>query len=94
MTCIVGVAHNGKVHLGSDSCGSDGWGQTIFKAPKIFQNDNFIMGYAGSYRFGQILEHTLALPEAFRDQSIENYVHNNFIITEERRKAPSFMAGM
>jgi len=80
MTCVAGVAEKGKVHLGSDSCGSDGWGQTIVKAPKIFNNDNFIIGFAGSFRFGQILQYSLYLPDSFQDQSVENYMFNNFII--------------
>lgn len=38
MTCIVGVEKNGRVYLGADSCGSNGYSQFVTVEPKVFRN--------------------------------------------------------
>ena len=45
MTCIVGIAHNGKVTIGGDSAGTNNWSQqTIRRDPKVFPLGEFIFG--------------------------------------------------
>lgn len=62
MTAIVGIAQKGKVWIGADSAGSDGYSMTIRKDPKVFINGRFIIGYTSSFRMGQLLEHCFRPP--------------------------------
>jgi ATP-dependent protease HslVU (ClpYQ) peptidase subunit len=50
--------------MGADSGGSDEESELImnFKAPKVFIKDKYIVGYAGSYRFGKLMQHVFELP--------------------------------
>lgn len=41
MTCIVGLVNKGKVFIGADSLGSDGFTQQVRKEPKVFRNGDF-----------------------------------------------------
>lgn len=63
MTCIVGIAKEGKVYIGADSLGSDGYVKDLYKQPKVFVIDKFIIGYTSSYRMGQILERSWSPPK-------------------------------
>lgn len=64
MTCIVAIAQDNKVYMGADAGGSDDEIGVIFnfKDQKVFTKDKYIIGYAGSYRFGKLLQHTFELP--------------------------------
>lgn len=63
MTCIVGIAHEGKVYLGGDSAGVAGLDITKRKDVKVFQNDEFVMGFTSSFRMGQILHYSFTPPK-------------------------------
>lgn len=56
MTCIVGVAIDGEVYIGADSVGATSSKKNTYEKPKVFHNDDFIIGYTSSFRMGQILE--------------------------------------
>lgn len=71
MTCIVGVAKDGKVYVGADSCGSDGYSKHVHNKPKVFTVGDFIIGYTSSFRMGQILEHQWTPPA--RDEGNSDY---------------------
>lgn len=45
MTCIVGIEHGGRVHLGADSAGSTGWTLTVRADEKVFKVGPFVMGF-------------------------------------------------
>jgi ATP-dependent protease HslVU (ClpYQ) peptidase subunit len=64
MTCIVAIAHNGKVHMGCDSAAYDSDSTTHFikTSPKIFAIDDYIIGYANSFRAGQIIQYDFIPP--------------------------------
>lgn len=79
MTCIVGMVDGGDVFIGADSCGSDGWTSDNVEESKVFKNNDFIIGYTGSFRLGQILEHGFKIPEKDIDQSYESYLVKNFL---------------
>lgn len=68
MSAIVGLAINGKVYMAADSLGSSDVQKIIYSRNKIFLKDNFLFGFGGSYRFGDILEHTFDIPN--RDDNI------------------------
>jgi len=61
MTCIVGVVHKGRVYMGADSAGSNGWQTRPVQHPKIFKSGDFLIGYTESFRMGQLLEETLSI---------------------------------
>ena len=64
MTCIVAIAHNDKVHMGCDSAAYDSESTTHFikTSPKIFTIDDYIIGYANSFRAGQIIQYDFIPP--------------------------------
>lgn len=56
MTCIVGIASGGKVYMGADSLGSDGWSTRAYATPKLIRvSERLLVGYASSYRAGNLL---------------------------------------
>lgn len=64
MTCIVAISKDGKVFMGGDSAGSDESEDIIapFVMPKVFVRNGYIIGYAGSFRFGKLLQYVFDLP--------------------------------
>lgn len=64
MTCIVGMEKDGIVYIGGDSAASNGWTVVDAMQPKVFKNGPMVMGYTTSFRFGQLLEHSLEVPTA------------------------------
>ena len=62
MTCIVGIEFDGHVLLGGDIQGTGRNNKIIHTQPKVFNKKGVIFGFTTSYRFGQILEHSLQDP--------------------------------
>jgi hypothetical protein len=85
MTCIVAIAKDGIVHMGADSGGSDEDNGTIFNyiTPKVFIRSGYVIGYAGSYRFGKLLEHVFELPaipnRATTSESLDKFVNGTLM---------------
>jgi ATP-dependent protease HslVU (ClpYQ) peptidase subunit len=90
MTCIVGLEHAGKVHIGGDSAGSDGYSLEIRAASKVFIKDGYTeeytpipwaMGFTTSFRMGQLLRHKLELPKLPKDaeEDLEGFMVTKFI---------------
>jgi ATP-dependent protease HslVU (ClpYQ) peptidase subunit len=77
MTCIVGIAHNGEVFLASDRGLSDDDIITSMSAPKIRQNDKYLIGYADSPGTGQLL-HWITLPTPPRN-NVEKFMRTTFV---------------
>ena len=65
MTCVVGLHSKGKVWIGGDSAGTDTTLMRVLrKDPKVFKlGSEYIIGYAGSFRFGQVLRYKFTPPE-------------------------------
>jgi hypothetical protein len=60
MTCIVGLVGEKGVLIAGDAQGSTEWTKREDVSPKVFQlSDVLAVGYCGSGRFGQILQHHL-----------------------------------
>jgi ATP-dependent protease HslVU (ClpYQ) peptidase subunit len=84
MTCVVGLVHGGKVHLGGDSAASyesDG-PCTLALRPesKVFAlQHGMVAGFAGSYRMGQLLRYHLELPPPPAVAS-EEWVVKTFVV--------------
>lgn len=63
MTVIAGLEHRGKVWIGGDSAGTNRlMHQQIRADKKVFVRGDFIFGFTGSFRMGQLLNHSLEIP--------------------------------
>lgn len=65
MTCIAGVAHDGKVWIGGDSAGVGGYDLTVRADAKVFKNGEFLFGFTSSFRMGQLLRYSLTAPKLY-----------------------------
>lgn len=79
MTCIVAIAQEGKVWMGADSAGVAGYDLTVRRDPKIFRVGEMLIGFTSSFRMGQLLGYRLALPKHHPDQSVDEYLHYEFV---------------
>lgn len=65
MTCIVAIAQNGTVYMGSDHAASDdksGWILSR-KEPKCFKVGQYGVAFTDSFRMGQILQYSWTPPK-------------------------------
>jgi ATP-dependent protease HslVU (ClpYQ) peptidase subunit len=64
MTAVVAIEHQGRVWLGADSAGVDNTSMAISTRldRKIFWNNGYLIGFAGSFRAGQIVKHKFEMP--------------------------------
>lgn len=79
MTCIVGIAHEGKVYLGGDSAGVGGWESTERADKKVFVNGDFVMGFTSSFRMGQILQYAFTPEKRHPDTDVMAYMVTVFV---------------
>lgn len=63
MTCIVAIEHEGKVWMGGDSAATRDDDIVCRSNEKVFINGEFIIGYSGSFRIGQILQYAFKPPK-------------------------------
>ncbi len=109
MTCIVGVEHRGRVWIGGDSAGTaSNMHQRVRKDPKVIVRGEYIMGFCGSFRLGDLLKHTLTLPVPTRGTDVVAFMVNNFvtslrecldeenknIVGSEEKLQPYFLVGL
>lgn len=62
MTAIVGLVDNGRVLIGGDSAGVDGYQVTVRRDAKVFTNGAYVFGFTDSFRMGQLLRYALQPP--------------------------------
>ncbi len=80
MTCIVGVIHNGKVWMGGDSAGTSmNMNQRIRADKKVFIKNDLIIGFCGSFRMGDLLKHTLKIPNTDDVVDPDTFMVNQFV---------------
>lgn len=80
MTCIVGLEHKGSVWIGGDSAGTaSNMHQRIRKDPKVFVRGDFIIGFCGSFRMGDLLKHTMNLPGCGDGIDPVQFMVNDFV---------------
>ncbi|RWN55872.1 MAG: hypothetical protein EOR99_35055 [Mesorhizobium sp.] len=61
MTCIVGLVDKGKVYIGGDSAAIDEQAIEVRANRKVFRKGDYLLGFTGSFRIGQLLEHSATL---------------------------------
>lgn len=86
MTCIVGLAYEGKVYIGADSAAINIGDYSIEtrRDPKVFVKgtgeDAMIFGFSGSFRKGQILNYVFELPKRNADDTDDmTYIVRTFM---------------
>jgi len=65
--------------MGADSAASGNRFIRTTNLPKIFRRGPFLMGYCGSFRMGQVLQHTLKIPEQDKNETDDSFMVNRFI---------------
>jgi len=79
MTCVVGIrGSNNSIHMGADSCISDGDSSRILVDPKVFVRGQFAIGSAGSLRVLQLVHYCMTIPP-IKIRSPEKYLITSFI---------------
>lgn len=80
MTCVVAVKYEGKVWMGADHLGSDGFIKTEFiENSKVFKNGDFLIGYTTSFRMGQILQYSWRPPHRVEGISDDQYFYKTVL---------------
>jgi ATP-dependent protease HslVU (ClpYQ) peptidase subunit len=79
MTCIVALEHEGSVWMGGDSAASRDNDVVRRSNEKVFFNENFLIGYSGSFRIGQLLQYALHIPKQSYGQTDMEYMVVDFV---------------
>jgi ATP-dependent protease HslVU (ClpYQ) peptidase subunit len=80
VTCIVAISDGKNVCMGGDSASVDEDSSLVSsrKEPKIFIKNGYLLGYAGSFRFGKVLQHTFNPPK-LSDDNIDKFLNTTFV---------------
>lgn len=80
MTCIAGVVEGARVLIGGDSGAIDGeYALTVRADQKVFRNGEFLFGFCGSWRMGQLLRYAFTPPKQPRRQDTYRYMVTTFV---------------
>ncbi|WP_160051267.1 hypothetical protein [Nocardiopsis sp. FR26] len=90
MTAIVGLVHDGRVHLGGDAAAVAGYTLEVRKDPKVFthpqrepgkaeQPDFWAFGYTTSFRMGQILQYGFTPPVLTPNDDLDRFMRTTFV---------------
>lgn len=91
MTCIVAIKDGGKVHMGCDSIGTDGWRKDARTKPKLFRVGPLLIGSSGSFRMSDLLREHVTAPKLLPDEDAVRWMVKEFIPTiREQFKSGGF----
>jgi hypothetical protein len=81
MTCIVGYIDKAKkkMYMGGDSAGVSGHMSYSRKDEKVFSKGKMLFGFTSSFRMGQLLRYSLAIPEKDEGMSDYEYMCTKFV---------------
>lgn len=80
MTCIVGMEVEGKVVIVGDVQGTGHNSKIHHTQSKVFERSGMIFGYTTSYRFGQIIEHSInKICVPFNEKDIYPWLVSEFV---------------
>lgn len=79
MTCVIGLVHRKRVYMGADSAATGSRFIRTTNLPKVFRNGPCLIGYCGSFRMGQVLQHCLEIPKQPPDEPAETFMVARFI---------------
>jgi ATP-dependent protease HslVU (ClpYQ) peptidase subunit len=67
-----------RVWIGGDSAGSDSSSICIRRDPKVFKNSDFLIGYCGSFRLGQLVRYKFTPPDHSEKKDAFEYMVTEF----------------
>lgn len=79
MTCVIGLVHRKRIYMGCDSSAVGNRFIRTTNLPKVFRNGPFLIGFCGSFRMGQVLEHCLVVPDQRSGESAAGFMVTRFI---------------
>ncbi|NJO63603.1 MAG: hypothetical protein HC836_37060 [Richelia sp. RM2_1_2] len=79
MTCIVGFEYNNSVWIGGDSAGVCKDFVSIRSDKKVFINQDYVFGFTGSFRMGQVLRFRFDPPKWNGTDCLEKFMVVDFI---------------
>lgn len=79
MTCIAGVVEGDRVWIGGDSAGIEDMAMTVRADQKVFRNGDFLFGFCGSFRMGQLLRYAFVPPKHPRRMDVHRYLVTVFV---------------
>lgn len=79
MTCIAAVVEGDRIFMGGDSAASDGLSLLVRADQKVFRNGPMLLGFAGSFRMGQLLRYSFTPPKHQRRKDIHRYMVTDFV---------------
>ena len=65
MTCIIAISQDNNVFMGGDAAASEVESGMISRVnmPKVFVKDEYLVGYAGSFRMGKFIQYSVEFPK-------------------------------
>ena len=79
MTCVIGLIDKSTIYMGSDSASVDKWYLQTVANEKVFVRDEYIIGIAGSWRMGQLLQYALRIPTHPEDIDAFEFMVSSFV---------------
>lgn len=79
MTCVVALEKDGVIWMGADSAAFRNDEINIRTDPKVFKVDNFLFGFSGSFRVGQLIRYAFRPPKNTRQRSDMEYMVVDFV---------------
>jgi ATP-dependent protease HslVU (ClpYQ) peptidase subunit len=79
MTCIVGLVEGNTVFIGGDTAGSSGCFISERADGKVFRLGEFLIGFSGSYRIGQLLRYKFQPPTLEVGVELHRYMVLQFV---------------
>lgn len=79
MTCIIGLADQGKVYIGADSIVSNGYTREITERSKVFRVGEFLIGSCGSIRMANVLQYHLSVRPIEEHEDVDRYMVVAFV---------------
>ena len=83
MTCIIGLINNKGVYIGADKSRSTSVFIHNTLIEKVFRKDEYVIAYTESFRMGQLLQHSIKLPEPPKKMTIAFMVYEFVEIVRE-----------
>lgn len=75
MTCVIAIEQDGVAYIGSDSfLGTDLIRDSVDKPKFFFKGNSLVIGYAGSLRSAQIVEHSIKFRRPRKGESIDRFL--------------------
>lgn len=73
------MTHKGKVYIGGDSLGSNGFTQEIRREPKVFENGEFLIGGTSSFRMLDLLKWKFNPPTVKNGDDLHKFMCTEFV---------------